>query len=296
MSSKILKEMKDWGANEVNTSLDILNPACNKYKYDPPILSTDEYADLEQSYTVALLAYRTLCNKVSSFDIYETATNVLRRLINGQPLMPIDDVLEEWKVVEPGIWQSKRYSPMFKIDMDRENKKLKKSEHTYKYVDYGRFYCVDTLSESPLYFVSDLVRTRVIDKYFPISMPYTPSTTGKLIVICKCFLYKDAKKNTGDYGESYNYIGIERVIDTSTGYVKDVNLYLREVAKESSEEGKVDLEWVEIGLPVFTRYKNLYFKQLAKERAASDKTTNGEDEPVKLVGVGKYIEDATTNI
>lgn len=115
----------------------------------------------------------------SGFSIKMTQA-ILIRLLNGQPLTPIEDTEDIWNMCsfsKKGIdvYRCKRMSSLFKhIYFDG----------TVKYHDVDNSYCVDINNPSNTY-SSGLVR-KLIDEMFPIKMPYMP---GKPIAVyCEDFL------------------------------------------------------------------------------------------------------------
>lgn len=134
----------------------------------------------------------------SGFSIGITK-NILNRLIDGKPLLPIEDTSDIWgneilvnkDDVQYRSYQCKRMSSLFK--------------HVYpngqvKYSDINRYYCID-MDDGATY-TNGLVNN-LLDEMFPITMPYMP-TSEHFKVYCRDFL-SDSKN--GDYDHTMiNYI------------------------------------------------------------------------------------------
>lgn len=154
---------------------------------------------------------------------------MLNRMIDGQPLTPIEDTEDIWEECSFGRKGSKKYqcgrqSSLFKTVYD--NGKV-------EYNDVDRFACVNINNPSYTYH-SGLV-DRVMKELFPITMPYIPGKPIK--VYCEDIL-TDPKN--GDF----DTIGIFYALKEENGEQKriDINRYFRAPFDgEESENG-----WVEI--------------------------------------------------
>ena len=135
----------------------------------------------------------------SGFSIQITKS-ILNRLIDGKCLTPIEDTEDIWNEVTREMdtkdgrreFQCKRMSSLFKTVA---------SDGTTTYSDVDRV-CGINANSPDLAFTNGLM-TRLIDKLFPITMPYLPSTK-KYRVFSEDFLV-DPKN--GDYDTvAYLYI------------------------------------------------------------------------------------------
>ena len=165
--------------------------------------------------------------------------SILNHLINGRPLTPIedrDDIWYECHHYEDGhkLYQCKRMSSLFKDVY---------ADGTVEYSENGRLYCVNIHNPTNTY-SSGLVR-RIIDKMFPITMPYIP---GKPIeVYCEDFL---TDKKNGDF----DTIGVFYALKTENGEQKkiEINRFFR----EPKDNEKLICGWVEISKEEYIQRKN----------------------------------------
>lgn len=170
-------------------------------------------------YESALKAFESLCEDGHSGFSIKMTQSILNRLIDGQPLTPIEDTDDIWSDItcvydERTEYQCNRMSSLFKEVY---------KDGTVKYCDIDRSYCVNVDNPNITYY-SRLVR-RIIDKMFPIKMPYIP---GKPIqVYCEKFL---------------DTVGILYALKTENGEQEkiEINRFFRE--SEDGEEG----DWIEI--------------------------------------------------
>ena len=166
-----MSNMLDWAEREVAI-------ACEK---ENSIKKDGEFDYGCACYESALKAFKALCNDDHSGFSIKITQSILNRLINGQPLSPIEDTDDVWEKVaqdkDMGYWtyQCKRMSSLFKDVY---------ADGTVKYIDIDRLYCVNIHKPNDTY-SSGLVR-RIIDKMFPIAMPYIPGKPIK--VYCEDFL------------------------------------------------------------------------------------------------------------
>lgn len=152
-------------------------------------------------YEIAMKAYQTLRRyKLNDFNT-QVVKSILNRLIDGKCLTPIEDTPDIWSDVtgEFSDWkdgaqhyQSNRMSSLFKqISPDGE----------VTYSDINRVQCIDIGAPNLPY--TNGFATRLIDKIFPISMPYLPANK-KFRLFTEKFLV-DPKN--GDYDTiAYLYI------------------------------------------------------------------------------------------
>lgn len=153
--------MKDWALREIKLACKRENPeieiddngVANKFDYGCAC------------YVSAYKAFKSLLADGHSGMSIGFTKNILNRLIDGKCLTPIEDTEDVWNDIseESGKtkYQCKRMSSLFKDVLD---------DGTVKYHDTNRTIVVDqngiTWSSSSA--------SRLIDKMFPITMPYFP--------------------------------------------------------------------------------------------------------------------------
>ena len=190
-------------------------------------------------YESALKAFKTLCDDGHSGLSMKITQSILNRLINGRPLTPIEDTDDIWYEChnyEDGhkLYQCKRVSSLFKDVY---------ADGTVEYSDNNRLYCVNIHNKNDTY-SSGLVR-RIVDKMFPITMPYIP---GKPVdVYCEDFL---TDKKNGDF----DTIGVFYALKTENGEQKkiEINRFFR----EPKDNEKLICGWIEISKDEYMQRKN----------------------------------------
>ena len=190
-------------------------------------------------YESALKAFKSLCNDGHSGFSIKMTQEILNRLINGQPLTPIEDTDDIWYERhnykdDPKLYQCKRMSSLFKDVY---------ADGTVEYSDNNRLYCVNINNPNDTYY-SGLVR-RIVDKMFPITMPYMPGKPIK--VYCEDFL---TDKKNGDF----DTVGIFYALKTENGEQKkiEINRFFR----EPIDNEKLILDWVEISKEEYMQRKH----------------------------------------
>lgn len=213
-------DMLDWAKREVEIACKKENPNRKEGEFDYGC----------SCYESALKAFESLLEDGHfGFSIKMTQA-ILIRLLNGQPLTPIEDTEDIWDVCSCSgilahgidVYQCKRMSSLFKhIYLDG----------TVKYYDVDNSYCVDINNPSNMY-SSSLVR-KLIDEMFPIKMPYMP---GKPIAVyCEDFL---TDKKHGNF----DTVGVFYALKTENGKQEkiEINRFFRK--PEGDKEG----DWTEI--------------------------------------------------
>lgn len=212
--------MIDWARKEVEIACKRENPNRKDGEFDYGCAC----------YESALKAYESLCNDGHSGMSFSITRNILIRLMDGNPLTPIEDTEDIWNEVsfgEEGMksYQCKRKSALFK-DVYKDG--------TVKYSDIDRCYSYNI--ETELTYSSGLVR-RIIDEMFPITMPYTPERPWKV----NCMDFLTYEKN-GDF-DTYAIFSIEKENE-----IISINRYFK------CDEG-IDNGWVEISVSEFEKRK-----------------------------------------
>ena len=160
------------------------------------------------------LAYHSLCQDGHSGFSIQLTKGILNRLIDGKCLTPIEDTPDIWEPVKFGEddpkthYQCKRMSSLFK-DVAEDG--------TVTYSDVSRVQAIN-IDDPDVAFQNGFV-TRLVDKIFPITMPYFPASK-KFQVYREEFL-TDTKN--GDYDTvAFLYI------ITPDGKKIDLNRYFKE--------------------------------------------------------------------
>ena len=190
-------------------------------------------------YESALKAFKTLCDDGHSGLSMKFTQLILNRLINGQPLTPIEDIDDVWYEChhyEYGnkLYQCKRMSSLFKDVY---------ADGTIEYSDNNRLYCVD-IHKPNITYSSGLVR-RIIDKMFPITMPYMPDRPIK--VYCEDFL---TDKKNGDF----DTVGVFYALKTENG--KQEKIEINRFFREPKDNEKLICGLVEISKEEYIQRKN----------------------------------------
>ena len=212
-----MSNMLDWAKREVEIACKKENPNRKEGEFDYGCAC----------YESALKAFESLCEDGHSGFSIKMTQAILVRLLDGQPLTPIEDTDDVWNKCScpkdgPEVYQCKRMSSLFK-DVHADG--------TIKYDDINRSYCVNIHNPNNTY-SSGLVR-RIIDKMFPITMPYMPGKPIK--VYCEDFL-TDRKNGY------FDTVGVFYALKTENGKQEkiEINRFFRE--PEGDEEGS----WTEI--------------------------------------------------
>lgn len=171
--------MREWAKREVEI-------ACKRERGNNN--NDDEWDYGCACYESALKAYESLLEDGHSGMSLNFTKQILNRLIEGKPLTPIEDRDDIWNDVsyddtcKKRSYQCKRMSSLFK-DVYPDG--------TVEYHDVNRVICVDVNDDRNVYH-SGFVK-RIISERFPITMPYYPGPTIR--VICEDFLTDE------DYGD-----------------------------------------------------------------------------------------------
>lgn len=155
-------EMSDWARKEIELAI-----ASEKKSAE----GTDDWKYGVGCYESAMKAYEALLDDNHSGMSIQITKSILNRLIDGKCLTPIEDTDDVWnKLTDRGgenddtkEYQCKRVSTLFKkVDKDGN----------VTYTDINRVSCVDISNPSVAY--HNGFATRLVDKIFPIEMPYLP--------------------------------------------------------------------------------------------------------------------------
>lgn len=222
-----MSDKLDWAEREVAIACETENPNKKDREFDYDCAC----------YKSALKAFKTLCDDGHSGLSMKITQSILNRLINGQPLTPIEDTDDIWYERHHykdsnKLYQCKRMSSLFKDVY---------ADGTVEYSDNNRLYCVNINNPNDMYY-SGLVR-RIVDKMFPITMPYMPGTPIK--VYCEDFL-------TDERNGDFDTIGVLYALKTENGKQEkiEINRFFRE-PKDNEE-----YDWVEISKEEYYKRKN----------------------------------------
>lgn len=217
-------EMGSWAAMEVEL-------ACQKELEDSEDEGEWDYG--VACYESALRAYQSLCRDGHSGFSIQITKSILNRLVDGKCLTPIEDTPDIWNDItgdcnwEEGYqkYQCKRMSSLFKeISPDG----------TVTYSDVNRV-CGINIDSPNVAFTNGFI-ARLVDKIFPITMPYLPA--GKKFRVFREEFLVDPKN--GDY-DTMALLWIE----TPDGKKVELNRYFKEsgnsfvpIEKDEYEERK----------------------------------------------------------
>ena len=207
--------MEKWAEEEIRL-------ACKK---------ADDYGSA--CYKSAMRAYKSLLNDDhSGFSIHLTK-NILNRLINVQPLTPIEDVPEIWDDISPwksdeGMvekYQCRRMSSLFKEVYD---------DGAVVYDDINRVSCIDINNPSVSW--HNGLGNKIVNELFPIEMPYY-SANSPYKLYMEDFL---VDPNNGDFDTKGFFYLIK-----PDGERVEINMFYKE-----QDEG-----WAEIGVEEYNDRK-----------------------------------------
>ena len=225
----------DWAKREVEIACKKENPNRKEGEWDYGCAC----------YESALKAFESLCGDGHSGFSIKITQQILNRMIDGQPLTPIedtDDIWNEhtWSKNGEKKYQCKRMSSLFKTIYP---------DGRVEYDDIDRFLKVDI--DNPNFTWHSGLVDRVTKELFPITMPYMPEKAIK--VYCKDLL-TDSKN--GDF----DTVGIFYALKEENGEARriEINRFFREPFEgEKSENG-----WVEIAHNEWCKRVEMHHKRL----------------------------------
>lgn len=152
-------KMSEWAKREVEIACKKENPNWDGKSFDYGCAC----------YQSALKAYNSLCENEHNGMSFALTRNILIRLMNGNPLTPITD--DDFFVESPENLKEMRLKSY--IQCPRMSSLFRKEtlDGKVSYTDIDRVICVDKKGNT---WHSVLARD-IIDKMFPIVMPYFPS-------------------------------------------------------------------------------------------------------------------------
>ena len=215
-------DLLDWAKREVELACKRENPERKEGEFDYGC----------NCYESALKAFKSLCEDEHSGFSIKMTQSILNRLINVQPLTPIEDTDDIWNKIDDDdgytSYQCKRMYSLFKDVY---------ADGTVKYSDNNYCYCVDINDPHCTY--NWKTARQIIEEMFPITMPYMP---GKPIVVyCEDFL---TDENHGDFDTVGIFYAIkeehgkQEKFDINKFYGEDAEGYMVEISKEEYEKRK----------------------------------------------------------
>ena len=192
-------------------------------------------------YESALRAFKSLLEDEHGGFSIAIAKNILNRLIDGEPLTPIEDTDDVWDKErsdiydEYTVYQCTRMSSLFKYVYD---------DGRVKYIDINRVIAYD-VDEPDVTYRTGLADAFINDMY-PVTMPYMPC--NKYFKICFETFLTDIRH--GDYDTK----AILYLI-TPEGETINVNRYFRK-PESDLEEKHTYYGWVEISKEEYEKRKS----------------------------------------
>ena len=176
--------MIDWAKREVEIACKHENPEF--------VVGSGEFDYGCSCYESALKAYESICGDGHSGFSFGLTKNILIRLLDAKPIMPIEDIPEIWNDLGeyggvPDLekhYQCQRMSSLFKYEY---------ANGRVEYRDVDRVYGCDISDPNSRY--SSKLTSDVVNDLFPITMPYNP-LSSPYIVMTETFL---SDINNGDY-------------------------------------------------------------------------------------------------
>ena len=195
-------KMSEWVEREIEIACKKENPNWDGKSFDYGC----------SCYQSALKAYKRLCEDEHSGFSFNLTKNVLIRLMNGLPLMPITD--DDFTNVEPEIWESPEYLKENGLKSDLQCPRMgslfrqETLDGKITYTDVNRTIMHDANGDS---WCNCGCASRIVDEMFPIKMPYYPSNE-KYKVYGETFYMVDGEDKTAENVGTYNRVKIYYVI------------------------------------------------------------------------------------
>ena len=195
-------KMSEWVEREIEIACKQENPNWDGKSFDYGC----------SCYQSALKAYKRLCEDEHSGFSFNLTKNVLIRLMNGLPLMPITD--DDFTNVEPEIWESPEYLKENGLKSDLQCPRMgslfrqETLDGKITYTDVNRTIMHDANGDS---WCNCGCASRIVDEMFPIKMPYYPSNE-KYKVYGETFYMVDGEDKTSENVGSVNLIKIYYII------------------------------------------------------------------------------------
>lgn len=213
--------MSSWAAKEIELAIQAEKEASD---------GTDDWNYGAACYKSAFRAFNSLSSDGHSGFSIQMTKSILNRLIDGRCLTPIEDTPDIWtdisEIFSKGSktkrYQCKRMSSLFKEVAE---------DGTVTISDANRV-CGVNVNNPDVTFTNGFL-TRLIDKIFPITLPYLPSSK-KFKVVVDDFLV-DPKN--GDY-DTIGYL----YFTTPDGRKVELNRYFKEVDGQMVQIEKAEFD------------------------------------------------------
>lgn len=185
-------------------------------------------------YHSALRAYQCLARDGHSGSSIAITKGILNRLLDGKCLTPIEDTEDVWEEISYTTdgtekasrhYQCKRMSALFK-DVAPDG--------TVTYSDVSRVNCINV--DSPNVPYHNGLATQLIDKIFPITMPYFPA--AKKVTVVRDEFLVDPKNGEYDTVAFLYLIAPDGKKIELNRYFKEENGKMISIEKEEFEERK----------------------------------------------------------
>lgn len=161
-------------------------------------------------YQSALKAYKSLCEDEHSGFSFAITKNILIRLMEGLPLTPITD--DDFTNTEPEIWESPEYLKAYGLKSNLQCPRMfslfreETLDGKITYTDVNR-----TIMYNATGCCHSSIASRLVDKMFPITMPYYPSKE-KYKVYGEEFYMVDGVDKSAEHTGTYNLVKIYYII------------------------------------------------------------------------------------
>jgi len=199
-------------------------------------------------YESALKAFNSLLEDGHSGMSIGFTKHILMRLIDNQPLTPIEDTEDVWE--DRTSWMSEEETGYKRYQCKRCSALFKDvySNGTVKYSYSDQYYCIDESSGST--YRSGLVRG-IIEEMVPITMPFMPDKPIK--VYCSDLL---TDRKNGDFDTMAVYYALK-----PDGEKIDIYRYFK--------EGDSETGWVEIDELEYHERKLTHIARMRAEKETS---------------------------
>lgn len=216
--------MRDWAKREVEIACKHENPDRKEGEWDYGCVC----------YKSALKAFNSLMEDGHSGFSIGMTKHILNRLIDGKPLVPIEDTDDvwnecEWSSVETAkTYHCKRMSSLFK-DVYQDG--------SVKYSDINRVVGINL--DNPNVDWSSRITRDIVEELFPLTMPYMPADKPYKVFCEECL----TDPRNGDFDTIAVYYILKpdgEKIEVNRYFKEGGNLYGRwdEISLEEYEERK----------------------------------------------------------
>lgn len=223
--------MTDWAKREIEL-------AC---KHENPDWDGKEFDYGCACYQSALKAYESLMRDGHSGMSFGFTKNILIRLMEGLPLIPITDE-DFFYNKEEGIGLEteeslRKRGLKSEIQCPRMSSLFREEtiDGIVTYSDVNRNYCIDI--HNPNYTYTNGRASRIIDEMFPITMPYYPQK-GRYKVYAEDFLIDKANGDFDTKGIFYCITPQGERVEINRFFAEKENHKWVEISKEEYEQRK----------------------------------------------------------